>query len=185
MDDSQHAPASRPDDPHQAEVSVLFVCMGNICRSPMAEAVFRHQLAAAGIAGRVHVDSAGTHSYHLDHEPHPETTAELTRRGVEVGAQRSRLVTPGDLQAFDLVIAMDRANLRELEELARPAGGHDAVHAEISLLLDHASGDGPTARGEEGEVPDPYYVGGYDRVYELVDFGARGLLHAVRARLAA
>ena len=103
-------------------VSVLFVCMGNICRSPMAEAVFRAHVAEAGLAERIRIDSAGTHSYHLGHEPHPETQAELARRGVDVGEQVSRLVTEGDLASFDLVVAMDRANLDELEALAGTVG---------------------------------------------------------------
>lgn len=160
--------------------SVLLVCMGNICRSPMADAVLRAMVEEAGLASRVRVDSAGTHSYHLGHEPHPETQAELARRGVPVGSQRSRLVTPADLDSFDFVVAMDRANLAELVALAQQAGGVDAVHAELSLLLDHA-GDAPGDAA--GEVPDPYYVGGYDRVYELVEAGCRGLLERIRARL--
>jgi protein-tyrosine phosphatase len=157
--------------------SVLLVCMGNICRSPMADAVLRHLVDEAGLADRVRVDSAGTHSYHLGNEPHPETQAELTRRGVDVGDQRSRLVTPADLASFDFVVAMDHANMGELRALAQEAGGVDAVHAELSLLLDH------TDEADVDEVPDPYYVGGYDRVYELVDAGCRGLLDTVRATL--
>ena len=156
------------------------VCMGNICRSPMAEAVLRHQLEQEGLGDRVLVDSAGTHSYHLGNEPHPETQAELARRGVAVGDQRSRLVTSADLDEFDFVVAMDRANLAELREVAQQAGGLDAVPAEVSLLLEHAD---ELPGGATDEVPDPYYVGGYDRVYELVDAGCAGLLELVRARL--
>jgi protein-tyrosine phosphatase len=159
-------------------VSVLMVCMGNICRSPMADAVLRHLVDEAGLADRVRVDSAGTHSYHLGNEPHPETQAELARRGVAVGEQRSRLVTPADLDSFDYVVAMDHANMRELRALAQQAGGVDAVHAELSLLLDHAED------ADVDEVPDPYYVGGYDVVYELVDAGCRGLLELLDERLA-
>lgn len=160
-------------------VSVLFVCMGNICRSPMAEAVFRAHVAEAGLAERIRIDSAGTHSYHLGHEPHPETQAELARRGVDVGEQVSRLVTEGDLASFDLVVAMDRANLDELEALAGTVGS--AERAELSLLLDHAAEDASIV--DVDEVPDPYYVGGYDRVYDLVEAGSRGLLTRVRAML--
>jgi protein-tyrosine phosphatase len=158
-------------------VSVLMVCMGNICRSPMADAVLRHLVDEAGLAERVRVDSAGTHSYHLGNEPHEETQAELARRGVDVGEQVSRLVTPADLDAFDLVVAMDRANLGELRALAQGAGGVDAIRAELSLLLDHAEDV------DVDEVPDPYYVGGYDRVYDLVDAGCRGLLEHIEGRL--
>lgn len=163
-------------------VSVLLVCMGNICRSPMADAVLRHLVVEEGLAGRVRVDSAATHAYHLDHEPHPETQAELARRGVEVGDQRSRQVTVADLDGFDYVVAMDRHNMAELELLAREAGGVDAVRADLSLLLEHASEiPGDTV----DEVPDPYYVGGYDRVYELVRAGCEGLLEDIRTRLGA
>jgi protein-tyrosine phosphatase len=161
------------------EVRVLMVCMGNICRSPMAEAVMRHHLRAEGLDARVLVDSAGTHSYHLGQPPHPETQAELRRRGVEVGEQVSRLVTPADLDEFDHVVAMDRANLAELRSVAQAAGGLDAVRADVSLLLEHAD----ELPGEAvDEVPDPYYVGGYDRVYELVDAGCAGLVARLRGR---
>lgn len=160
-------------------VSVLLVCMGNICRSPMADAVLRHMVAEAGLASRVRVDSAATHTYHIDHPPHPETQAELARRGVEVGEQRSRQVTVADLEEFDLVIAMDRHNMDGLLQLARQAGGPEAIRAELSMLLDHAQDT------EVEEVPDPYYVGGYDVVYDLVHAGCTGLLQGIRERLAA
>ena len=153
------------------ETAVLFVCMGNICRSPMAEAVFRHLVEEAGLSGSIRIDSAGTHSYHLGNEPHPETQVELGRQGIAVGGQRSRLVTEADLAAFDHVVAMDRANVAELQALASAPEQADR----ISLLLDHANGV------DTDEVPDPYYVGGYDRVYELVDAGCRGLLETVLA----
>lgn len=161
-------------------VSVLMVCMGNICRSPMAEAVFRDLVEAEGLAERVRIDSAGTHSYHLGCEPHLETQAELVRRGVAVGEQRSRLVTPADLESFDFVVAMDEANLVELRALAQQLGGVDSIDAELSLLLEHAD----EVPGEQvTEVPDPYYVGGYDRVYDLVRAGCEGLLERVRGRV--
>ncbi|MBC7461818.1 MAG: low molecular weight phosphotyrosine protein phosphatase [Thermoleophilia bacterium] len=159
-------------------VSVLMVCMGNICRSPMAEAVFRHLVTDAGLEGRVTIDSAGTHSYHLGHTPHPETQAELARRGVEVGEQISRLVTVSDLDVYDFVVVMDDANLDGVREVAQQAGGEARIQARIVRLLDYAP------EVVETEVPDPYYVGGYDVVYDLVDAGCRGLLTAVEAELA-
>jgi protein-tyrosine phosphatase len=161
--------------------SVLMVCMGNICRSPMAEAVLRHQLDAAGLGEHVHVDSAGTHSYHIGEPPHPETLAELARRGVDAGPQESRLVTPADLDEFDFIVAMDRANLDELHALVLSTGGPDAVRAELSLLLEHAvelPGD-----AEVDEVPDPYYAGGYDHVFDLVTAGCTGLVELLREQL--
>ncbi len=163
-------------------VSVLMVCMGNICRSPMAEAVFRDLVEAEGLDDRVRIDSAGTHSYHLGNEPHEGTQAELARRGVAVGNQRSRLVTPADLGSFDFVVAMDRANLAELRTIAHDLGGEDELDAELGLLLDYAE----EVPGEHvDEVPDPYYVGGYDRVYDLVHAGCEGLITRVRERLGA
>ena len=169
-------------------VSVLFVCMGNICRSPMAESVFRAQVEAAGLSDRIRIDSAGTHSYHLGHAPHPETQAELVRRGVEVGDQVSRLVTSADIADFDFVVAMDRANLDELHALAERV--EHADRAELSLLLEHVDPDAERAPDGAGdmvmatsEVPDPYYVGGYDHVYDLVEAGSHGLLAHVRTRL--
>jgi protein-tyrosine phosphatase len=159
-------------------VSVLMVCMGNICRSPMAEAVLRHLVVDAGLEERVTIDSAGTHSYHLGHEPHPETQAELGRRGVEVGEQVSRLVTVADLDTYDHVVVMDDENLKNVREVAQQAGGEERVSARISRLLDHAGGV------TETEVPDPYYVGGYDMVYDLVDAGCHGLLADIEAELA-
>lgn len=162
------------------DVSVLFVCMGNICRSPMADAYMRHLVDEAGLTDRVRVDSAGTHSYHLGHEPHPDTQAELARRGVEVGDQRSRLVTVADFDAYDHVVAMDHANVAELEALAHQSADPETARQRITLLLEHAE----EIPGEQvDEVPDPYYVGGYDRVFDLVDAGCRGLLGRVEQQL--
>ncbi|MCW2928289.1 MAG: phosphotyrosine protein phosphatase [Thermoleophilia bacterium] len=162
-------------------VSVLFVCMGNICRSPMADAYMRHLVKDAGIGDRVRVDSAGTHSYHLGHAPHDETQAELRRRGVDVGDQVSRLVTVADLETFDHVVAMDHANVAELEALAHQSPDPTSARARITLLLQHAE-EIPGAQVDE--VPDPYYVGGYDRVFDLVDAGCRGLLERIEGQLA-
>lgn len=163
------------------EIRVLMVCMGNICRSPMAEAVMWHRLALEGLGSSVFVDSAGTHSYHLGQPPHPGTRAELERRGVAVGHQESRLVVPADFEEFDYIVAMDRENLAGLRAMAHAAGGIDGVRAELSLLLEHAA-EIPVDDVVD-EVPDPYYVGGYDVVYELVDAGCAGLLERVRGRL--
>ncbi|MCW2950366.1 MAG: protein-tyrosine phosphatase, partial [Thermoleophilia bacterium] len=131
-----------------------------------------------GLSDRVTIDSAGTHSYHLGHAPHPETQAELARRGVEVGDQISRLVTVADLDTYDFVVVMDDANLAGVREVAQQAGGLGNVAARISRLLDHAHDISET------EVPDPYYVGGYDAVYDLVDAGCRGLMREIEAHLA-
>lgn len=148
------------------QVSVLFVCMGNICRSPTAEGVFRHLLAAIDL--QVAVDSAGTHSYHIGKPPDRRAQATAARHGVDLSALRARRVEPGDLDRFELILAMDNANLAELEQLQARHGGR----AQIARLLDYAAG---------GEVPDPYYGpgDGFQRVYETIEAGCRGLLKAI------
>lgn len=144
-------------------IKVLFVCMGNICRSPMAESVFRHMVAQAGLADQFEIDSAGTHDYHIGSPPHPGTQRVLRARNIEVGDHRAREVTPRDLREFDYVVAMDSDNLANLRSLA-PKG------VSIYRLLDFAP-EQPLR-----DVPDPYYMGNYENTYELVSAGARGLL---------
>jgi protein-tyrosine phosphatase len=151
-------------------IKVLFVCMGNICRSPMAEAVFRHQVAEAGLAGRFAIDSAGTGGWHVGEPPHRGTLTILAARGVDPGPQRARQLTSDDFSGFDYVVAMDEENLGELRRFRRDA------HAQVSLLLDHAPGLGTR------EVPDPYYSDGFEHVYALVEAGCRGLLDHISER---
>jgi protein-tyrosine phosphatase len=151
-------------------VRVLFVCMGNICRSPMAEAVFRHLVAEAGLAERFAIDSAGTGGWHVGEPPHPGTLAILAAHAVEPGPQRARQLRPADFATFDDIVAMDEENLAEMRRFR-----HDP-QARVSLLLDHAPGLGTH------EVPDPYYTGGFERVYQLVQAGCAGLLAAIRRR---
>ena len=144
-------------------ITVTFVCMGNICRSPMAESVFRHLVEQDGLADQFEIDSAGTHDYHIGSPPHPGTQRVLMAQGVEVGDHRSREVTPRDLREFDYVVAMDSDNLANLRSMA-PQG------VPIYRLLDFAP-EQPLR-----DVPDPYYMGNYENTYELVSAGARGLL---------
>lgn len=139
-------------------LSVLFVCLGNICRSPLAEGVFLHLAAEAGIHGDLVVDSAGTGAWHVGERPDPRSLEVAARNGIELPG-RARRVTEDDFSRFDRIVAMDRANLRDLESL-RP----DGAPAVLELLRDHDPEPG------DGEVPDPYYGGddGFDRVYDMV-----------------
>lgn len=145
-------------------VRVLFVCMGNICRSPLAEAAFRAEAARIGLDAEV--DSAGTGDWHVGQPPDRRASATAARNGIDISAQRARQVTRDDFARFDNIVALDRDNLAALQRL-RPAEGDAA----LSLLLDHA-------RGREGEgVADPYYGGdaGFDIAWRDVSIGARGL----------
>ncbi|MCB1764490.1 MAG: low molecular weight phosphotyrosine protein phosphatase [Candidatus Competibacteraceae bacterium] len=158
----------------KAMVKVLFVCMGNICRSPMAEGVFRRMLEGVGLHEKVYVDSAGTHSYHIGGPPDPRSQATAQRRGVDLRSLRARRVTPADFAEFDYVLAMDRDNYENLVELCQNA----ELQQRIQLFLDFAP-DLP-----EREVPDPYYGGptGFERVMDLVEEAAQGLLIHIRER---
>lgn len=149
-------------------ISVLFVCLGNICRSPLAEAVFRQVVTDAGLESRFRIDSAGTSGYHDGDPPDARTTQVAARRGVEV-VGRSRQVDPADVATFDYLIAMDGDNRREVERLADGAG----ARPEIRLFREF---DGDAAG--DLEVPDPYFGGptGFEDVHDLVERSARGLL---------
>lgn len=158
------------------QVKVLFVCMGNICRSPTAQGVFGELLAASKFGQRIDVDSAGTHAYHVGHPPDERSTATALGHGVDMRDQRARQVTPQDLRDFDYVLAMDQSNLEVLEFLHHECGGR----ARVGLLLEYAPDTGLLA------VPDPYYGGdgGFERVYDLIEAGCQGLLAALEKRLA-
>jgi len=146
---------------------VLFVCLGNICRSPTAEGVTRAIAAREFPALDLEVDSAGTADYHVGEPPDRRTVAAAQRRGYELAGLRARLVQPADFSNFDLVLAMDRANLAELEA-RRP----HASTARIGLFLEYAPATGVM------EVPDPYYgaVEDFERVLDLCEAGARAML---------
>jgi len=156
-------------------VSVLFVCMGNICRSPLAEGAFRHQAAAEGLFDRgLSCDSAGTSSYHLGQPPDRRAIEVAARHGIDIRGQRARRVSEKDFERFEYVLAMDRHNLDLLRERA-PANYADRVE----LFLPYA----PELRLEE--VPDPYYGGdeGFDLCLDLVQSASRGLLRHLRDEL--
>lgn len=148
-------------------VRVLFVCLGNICRSPMAEAVFRHLVREAGLEKHIDVESAGTGGWHAGQRPHGGTLAVLKQHGIDSGAKRAQQVHRNDFQEFDYIIAMDRENQADLLALSG---------RRVPLLLEYAS------KGEPAEVPDPYYDGNFDEVFRLVSAGCRGLLAHIRAQ---
>lgn len=154
-------------------MKVLFVCTGNICRSPTAEAVFRHLVREAGLDGDFDIASAGTHGYHVGEPPDPRTEAAAALRGYSMADQRARQVDPDDFQHFDLLLAMDRGHRTYLSRVA-PAG----TEQKIRMFLDFA----PAASVKD--VPDPYYGGpdGFEEVLDMIEAGARGLLAAARAR---
>ncbi|WP_448203579.1 low molecular weight protein-tyrosine-phosphatase [Azospirillum sp. sgz302134] len=152
-------------------VKVLFVCTGNICRSPTAEGVFRHLVKQAGLEHRIVADSAGTHSYHVGEPPDPRSQRAARARGVDLSDLRARKVTARDFADFDLILAMDRSHLTQLRRMALPDGA-----ATVALFLDHAP-DAPTR-----EVPDPYYGESlhFTEVLDLCEAGALGLLDHIR-----
>ncbi|HTO44471.1 MAG TPA: low molecular weight protein-tyrosine-phosphatase [Burkholderiales bacterium] len=156
-------------------IRVLFVCMGNICRSPIAEAVFRRRVEEEGLGDHVSVDSAGTHGSHIGARPDPRAQVAATRRDYDLSRLRARQVTREDFDAFDYVLAMDRQNLTYLRDLSPPAQSH-----KTRLFLDFAS------NAQLREVPDPYYgpQEGFELVLDLAEDAARGLLLEVRQRLA-
>lgn len=155
-------------------VKVLFVCLGNICRSPTAEGVFRQLAVAEASELNIDIDSAGTADYHVGEPPDPRAQEAARRRGVEIGGLRARQFEPEDLQRFDYVLAMDRANLSVIQRAATI----DPGKAQISLFLEFAPEQGIA------EVPDPYFGGeaGFDRVLDLIEAASRGLLAQIRQR---
>jgi protein-tyrosine phosphatase len=161
-------------------MKVLFVCMGNICRSPTAHGVFARYLRERAPELDVEVDSAGTHDYHVGSPPDPRAIAAAARRGVDLTAQRARLVKVADFQRHDLIVAMDRLNRAVLLDLS-PA----AYRERVRLLMEFAGV--PLDDGEQLDVPDPYYGGavGFERVLDLVEQAADGLLAEIRARMRA
>ncbi len=150
-------------------IGVLFVCTGNICRSPTAEGVFVHRARAGGLENRVFTDSAGTHGYHIGDAPDPRSIRVAASRGVDIAGQRARKVTADDFDRFDYIVAMDSSHLRALERLR--AGGK----ARLSLLLPFGS------RGHK-DVPDPYYLQeqAFIDAYDLIEDGIEGFFTHLR-----
>jgi protein-tyrosine phosphatase len=154
--------------------NILFVCMGNICRSPSAEGFFARALQDSTCKDQVSIDSAGTHSYHLGHEPDSRAIDTAANFGVEIGQLRARKVKTADFQDFDLIIAMDRNNLENLQALQPPDSP-----ASVKMMM------GFHPEGQPQEVPDPYYGGidGFTYMCELLEAATAGLLSDVEQRL--
>jgi protein-tyrosine phosphatase len=148
--------------------------MGNLCRSPMAEGVFRGHVAQAGLDERIAIDSAGTHDYHIGEPPDPRAQKAAGRRGYDLSRLRGRQVTRADFSEFDYVVAMDATNRRALERLCPSQHAH-----KIRLLMEFS------AAAALREVPDPYYGGeqGFEQVLDMVEEASQGLLEHLRALL--
>ena len=153
-----------------SKTSILFVCLGNICRSPMAEGTFRHLVENAGVEHLVEIDSAGTGAWHVGESPDERATASARRRGIDISMQAARKVQPDDFDRFDLLLAMDHENHMNLMRMAP-----DELRYKVRLFLEYAP-DQP-----EREVPDPYYGGGqgFEHVLNLVEAASRGLLEEI------
>ncbi|HEV2945212.1 MAG TPA: low molecular weight protein-tyrosine-phosphatase [Solirubrobacteraceae bacterium] len=164
---------SRPGGEGQP-VQILFVCLGNICRSPTAEGVMRSLIVAEGLEDEIELDSAGTGAWHVGSEPDARATGAAANRGVTLTGT-ARQVRPADFEEFDLILAMDTSNMRDLEALAP----NEAARAKVCLLrgFDPASVD-----SDDLDVPDPYYGGddGFGTVFDLVLAACEGLLVEIR-----
>ncbi len=152
-------------------VDVLFVCMGNICRSPTGEGVFRALVERADLGHHITIDSAGTHAYHVGEPPDPRAQAAALARGIDLSGQRARQATADDFRRFDYVLAMDEDNRRLLARLCPSGEEH-----RLGLLMDFAPDAGPR------DVPDPYYGGdgGFERVLDMIEAASVGLLAHIR-----
>lgn len=153
------------------KVNVLFVCMGNICRSPTAHGVFRHLVEREGLSAHIHIDSAGTHAYHVGEGPDRRAQETARRRGIDLSDLRARQAQSVDFERFDYVLAMDRDNYQMLARICPPA-----LRDRLHLFLDFAP------ELSIREVPDPYYGGsrGFEQVFDMVEAAAQGLLREIR-----
>lgn len=152
-------------------MNVLFVCMGNICRSPMAEGIFRREIAKAGLMDKVHIDSAGTHSYHVGSKPDQRAQNAANKRGVNISGLRGRQVADVDFEKFDYILAMDTVNLNNLKRRA-PA----RLHGKLRLLLSYSR------KYPNLDVPDPYYGGisGFEENLDMIEDAVQGLIKEIQ-----
>jgi len=157
-----------------SDFSVLMICMGNICRSPTAEGVFRHLVQKAGLEREIHIDSAGTHDYHLGSPPDERSCHHASLRGYDLASLRARQVQPRDFERFDLLLAMDWENLTLLQEDCPPEHRY-----KLRRLMEFAP------EGVSEVVADPYYGGtqGFETVLDHIELACEGLLDHVRTQL--
>jgi protein-tyrosine phosphatase len=160
------------NDASSSQTAVLFVCLGNICRSPLAEGVFRHLIEQEGLADRFEIDSAGTGAWHVGERADARSTLVAEQHGITLDS-RARQVKPNDFERFDYIIAMDRDNLRTLKRMSE----HNGSGAHVELLRMYE------AERDSDEVPDPYYGGssGFENVYKMVKRSCQGLLKHLQA----
>jgi protein-tyrosine phosphatase len=163
--------SSSPDHVTMRNVSVLFVCLGNICRSPLAEGVLRHIAGEAGLSARIMTGSAGTGGWHQGDPPDRRSIAVAAQNGIDLTPLRARQIRKADFSDFDLILGMDRSNVSNLLRIA-PDTARKRVHLFSTLTL-----------GEAWEVPDPYYGGAsdFERVYHMVSEGCRSLVERLKS----
>ncbi|MEJ8777462.1 low molecular weight protein-tyrosine-phosphatase [Pseudogracilibacillus sp. ICA-222130] len=151
-------------------VRVLFVCLGNICRSPMAEAVFRHKVKEAGLEKKIEVDSAGTASWHTGKQPYHGTRGKLDTLHISYDGMKARQINEKDFHTFDYVLAMDEQNILDIEDMY----SFDKKMLHFGKLMDVVE------NAKEVNVPDPYYTGNFDYTYELVSEACDALLEKIK-----
>jgi protein-tyrosine phosphatase len=171
--------ATRPSLPSQATYRILFVCLGNICRSPTAEGVMRHKLRETDLAEDVDIESAGTGGWHVGHPPDERATTAAGRRGIALEGRAQRFLA-GHFEDFDLILAMDSQNLADMRSLAP----HADAEGKLAMLREF---DPLAIEAGELDVPDPYYGGerGFEEVLDMVERACDGLIEEIRAARAA
>lgn len=156
-----------------SEIKILFVCMGNICRSPTAEGVFREKVNAAGLQDKIKIESAGTHAYHIGEPPDQRSQKAAIKRGFDLSKQRARKVSNNDFIEFDYIFAMDMSNEEDLNSIC-PSGMEDKIHLFLNFALN----------SNTQEVPDPYYGrgNGFEVVLDLIEDASEGLLNHLKTQ---